>query len=52
MLTLMASQNTEEELIDRAREGDRTAFDELASAQRNRLEKLVRFVSAPASGAT
>ena len=43
MLALMASYDTQDSLTERARRGDRAAFDELAGVCRDRLATLVRF---------
>ena len=43
MHAVMDPQNTEQALIDRALNGDRGAFDELANTCRDRLEQLVQF---------
>ena len=43
MHALMNPQNKEQALVNRARKGDRAAFEELAGACRDRLERLVQF---------
>ena len=43
MTVLMESHPTHDPRVDRAREGDRAAFDELTTACRDRLATLVRF---------
>jgi RNA polymerase sigma factor (sigma-70 family) len=48
MIDLMDSRHDTRSLAERAREGDREAFQELAQACRERLARLVRFRLGPA----